>query len=94
MYQLGLKIIATEGDLITEELIRQVSDGEIDYTIADENVAQIDLRFYPNLDIALAISGDQDIAFVLRKSSHTLLDTLNFWLSKWNFEWFQRLFRV
>jgi len=81
MYQLDINIVATEGDLITEELIRQVSDGEIDYTIVDENVAQIDLKFYPNLDIALELSGEQNIAFVLRKSSITLLDTLNYWLS-------------
>lgn len=80
-YQLNMKIVGTEGDLITEELIRQVSDGEIDYTIADENVALIDMRFYPNLDINLVLSDTQNIAFVLRKSSTTLIDTLNYWLS-------------
>lgn len=79
-YQLNMTIVGTDGDLITEELIRQVSDGEIDLTIADENIAQIDLNFYPNLDIDLELSEDQQIAFVLRKSSHTLLDTLNAWL--------------
>ncbi|MBI3133277.1 MAG: transporter substrate-binding domain-containing protein [Bacteroidetes bacterium] len=79
-YQLHMTIIGTEGDMITEELIRQVSDGEIDLTIADENIAQIDMNFYPNLDISLELSDDQQIAFVLRKSSHQLMDTLNYWL--------------
>jgi len=79
-YQLNLHIVGTEGDMITEELIRQVSVGDIDYTIVDQNVAQIDLNFYPNLDISLELSGDQEIAFVLRQSSHKLLDTLNYWL--------------
>lgn len=81
--QLGLnmKIIATDGDLITEELIRMVSDGEIDYTIADENVAKIDLRYYPNLDISLRLSREDSIAFGVRKTSPRLLDTLNAWLT-------------
>ncbi|MBD3637264.1 MAG: transporter substrate-binding domain-containing protein [Crocinitomicaceae bacterium] len=78
---LHMKIIPTEGDLITEELIRQVSTGEIDYTIADENVAKIDKYYYPNIDISLKISEDQDIAFVLRKGSDKLRDTLNYWLN-------------
>lgn len=78
---LNMNIIPTEGDLITEQLIKQVSEGEIDYTIADENVAKIDLRYYRNLDISLKISEEQEIAFGLRKGSGRLLDTLNHWLN-------------
>lgn len=79
-YQLNMKIVGTDGYLITEELIRQVSAGEIDYTITDENVALIDLNYYPNLDISLPLSEEQEIAFIARKSSKDLLDTLNAWL--------------
>lgn len=77
---LNLRIIPTEGDIISEELIRMVSEGEIDYTIADENVAKIDLRYYPNLDISLPISEEENIAFAVRKKSPILLNTLNYWL--------------
>ncbi len=79
--ELNMNIIATDGDLITEELIRMVSDGEIDYTIADENVAKIDLRYYPNLDISLKLSEQDSIAFGIRKTSPGLRDTLNAWLT-------------
>lgn len=78
---LNMTIVPTEGDLITEELMRQVSTGEIDYTIADENVAKIDLSYYDNIDISLKISEEQEIAFGLRKGSGRLLDTLNHWLN-------------
>jgi len=78
---LDMKILATDGGLITEELIRKVSLGEIDYTIADENVAKIDLRYYPNLDIGLKLSGDEEIAFGLRNTSTMLKDTLDAWLT-------------
>ncbi|MEX1003308.1 MAG: transporter substrate-binding domain-containing protein [Crocinitomicaceae bacterium] len=78
---LNMTIVATEGAMITEELMRQVSEGEIDYTIADQSVAQIDMNYYDNLDISLKLSQDNEIAFALRKNSGTLLDTLNFWLN-------------
>lgn len=77
---LNIDIIATDGELITEELIRKVSEGEIDYTIADENVAKIDMRYYPNLDISVKMSAAESIAFGLRKTSPNLRDTLNAWL--------------
>ena len=79
--RLNLNIIPTKGDLITEVLIKQVSEGEIDYTIADENVAKIDLRYHPNLNIGLKLTEDQEISFALRKGSETLLDTLNYWIN-------------
>jgi len=77
---LNMEIVPTEGDLITEELIRMVSDGEINYTIADENVADIDLRYYPNLDIKMQLSHADSIGFAVRESSPNLRDTLNAWL--------------
>lgn len=79
--ELQLTIIPTDGDLITEELIRMVSEGEIDYTIADENIAKIDLRYYPNLDISLALSSEESIAFGVRKTSPQLKAQLNKWLT-------------
>jgi membrane-bound lytic murein transglycosylase F len=75
-----MNIVATDGDLITEELIRMVSDGEIDYTIADENIAQIDERYYPNIDIEMQLNLKDSIGFALRMNSPDLLDTLNAWL--------------
>jgi len=79
--ELQLTIIPTDGDLITEELIRMVSEGEIDYTIADDNIAKIDLRYYPNLDISLALSSKEAIAFGIRKTSPKLKAELNKWLA-------------
>lgn len=79
--ELQLTIIPTDGDLITEELIRMVSEGEIDYTIADENIAKIDQRFYPNIDIGLALSSEESIAFGVRKTSPQLKAELNKWLT-------------
>ena len=78
---LNMTIVPTEGDLITEELIRQVSEGKIDYTVADENIAKIDLRYYPNIDISVMLSFADSIAFGIRNTSPALRDTINAWLS-------------
>ncbi|MNJ92026.1 Membrane-bound lytic murein transglycosylase F precursor [compost metagenome] len=65
-----------------EELIEQVSNGVIDYTVAEKNVAEINERFYDNLDVSLPISFKQNIAFGLNKKSPILQKRLNIWLSK------------
>lgn len=69
-----------DGDLIPEELLEMVSEGFINYTVIDQNVAQINKRFYPNLDIELPLSIRQKIAFGVRKSSPLLKERLNEWL--------------
>lgn len=71
-----------DGIVSSEELIELVSEGLIDYTVVEENVAKINQRFFDNLDISLAISAKQKIAFGLRESSPLLVARLNQWMSK------------
>lgn len=82
LLKLNIQIMPIEGDITSEELIRMVSDKEIDYTITDNNVAKINLNYYSNIDINLKLSNDQEIAFAGRKNSSQLIDTLNYWLSQ------------
>lgn len=70
------------GTIGGEEMIEMVSEGIIDYTIAEENIGIVNSRFYENIDVDLALSVDQKIAFGLRKSSHLLKSRLNQWLSE------------
>ncbi|GAB5538666.1 MAG: transporter substrate-binding domain-containing protein [Salibacteraceae bacterium] len=69
-------------DLSTEELIRAVSDGAIELTVADENVAVLNKTYYPNISIAAPISKPRPIAWAVRKNAPALLDTLNNWLDE------------
>jgi membrane-bound lytic murein transglycosylase F len=78
---LNMLIIPVEGDITSEKLIEMVSNGEIDYTITDENVAKINKYYYSNIDAGLRLSDEQPIAFAGRKSSEKLIDTLNYWLN-------------
>ena len=66
----------------TEELIRKVANGEIDFTIAEEDVARVNASFYPNLDVETAVSFPQQIAWGIRKNADSLKGTLNQWITK------------
>lgn len=63
-----------------EVLIRRVAEGEIDYTVSDENVAMINKTWYPQLDIKTAISFPQKLAWAVNKEADSLMLTLNTWM--------------
>lgn len=65
-----------------EELIMLVSTGKIDYTVCDENVAKVNEKYYPNIDIKTAISFPQNMAWAVRKESNDLEKEINKWLKK------------
>jgi membrane-bound lytic murein transglycosylase F len=70
------------GNIQTEDFIQQVAEGVIDYTVVDRNVALINQRFYPNIDVHLELSIKQQIAFGLRKTDKRLMNELNTWLQQ------------
>jgi membrane-bound lytic murein transglycosylase F len=52
----------------SEELIRRVAEGGIDYTIADSHLFDLLRHFYPDLRVAFALGPDDHIAWALPKS--------------------------
>lgn len=75
-----IDIIPVPGNTETEELIRKVSDGEINYTVADQHVAQINQTYYRNIDIKTPVSFPQRIAWAVRKNSPELQKAVNNWI--------------
>lgn len=55
------------------ELLSLVSEGLIDYTVADSNEIAINRRFYPELKVAFAISKPQHLAWAFPKSTDKTL---------------------
>ncbi|HBX51676.1 MAG: hypothetical protein A2W98_05805 [Bacteroidetes bacterium GWF2_33_38] len=80
--EIGDSIHIVELDIETEEIISKVASGEIAYAISDENVALVNQKYYPILDINTAIGSYQDIAWGVRKGSDSLLSSINSWLEK------------
>ncbi len=79
----SIHIQAETGEVSGEDLIEQVSDGKIDYTVVEKNIAQVNRQFYDNIDINLELSVRQKIGFALRKTSPLLKARLNQWLTKY-----------
>jgi membrane-bound lytic murein transglycosylase F len=66
--------------LEVEDLIAKVANGEIDYTIADENVAVVNSSYYPNIEYAMSLGVPQNLAWALRKGTNHLTQDINMWL--------------
>ena len=77
-----ININTVSGETSMEELIEKVSTQEIKYTIADKNLASVNLWKYPNIDLNLSVSLDQKIAWSTRKNSKKLTKSMNDWLTE------------
>lgn len=63
-----------------EELIEQVNEGTIEYTVCDEHIALVNQKYYPDIDVKTPISFSQNVAWAVKKGNNALLDTINVWL--------------
>lgn len=75
-------IDTVSGDLSTGRIIKKVVEGELDYTVADDNIAEINSAYYPILDVSTPISFSQRAAWAVRKNAPNLRQALNTWIEE------------
>lgn len=76
----GIHIHEVTGDSVTvEDLISQVAEGKIPYTVADNDLARLNRTYYPNLNTSLSISFDQRASWAVRKDCPELAAAANKW---------------
>ena len=64
----------------TEDLIRQVAEKDIEITVADTNVAQLNRRYYPQVRIGFPIAREESLGWAIRKGNESLEREINaFW---------------
>lgn len=82
--EIGGEIIIKEdsSDAETESLIRQVANGQIDYTVTDQTLAMVNATYYPNIDISTEVSLPQQIAWALRSNAPDLMSEANRWVAQ------------
>lgn len=66
----------------TEMLLNQVSEKEIDCTVADSNIIKINRRYYPQLKVAMSLGDEQELAWIIPEDADRLKDALNFWMKR------------
>lgn len=82
--EIGDSINVVEVPYDAEELIKNVVHGQIDYTVCDENIANVYSMYYPDIDISTPVSFSQKIAWGLRKNNSTRLqEELNKWIDSY-----------
>jgi membrane-bound lytic murein transglycosylase F len=60
----------------SEELIRRVADGEIDYTVADSHLYELLRNFYPELRVAFPLGPTDHVAWALPKGDDALRESI------------------
>ena len=73
-------IVRAEPELTTEDLIDMVASGEIEYTISDDNIANLSVTNFRNIDVETPISLSQRIAWAVKKDSTDLINLINNWI--------------
>ena len=80
--EIGSNIEIIEDSVLgVEQLMTQVAKGNIDYTVCDENVAKLNKTYYPNLDVLLEVSFEQNIAWAVRKGTDEWKSYLDNWIT-------------
>lgn len=76
----GIHIHLVNNDSITvEDLITQVYQGKIAYTVSDDDIARLNKTYYPNLDINLSVSYDQRASWAVRRDCPLLAEAADKW---------------
>jgi membrane-bound lytic murein transglycosylase F len=76
----GINIHEEDNDSVTiEDLITQVAQGTIAYTVADNDIAQINKTYYPSLNVKLSISFDQKGYWAVRANCPELAEAADKW---------------
>jgi len=75
-------IVEDSSSLEVEILIKMVAEGEIEYTVADEDVAMLNATYFPNIDVKTPISFSQQIAWAMRSNADSLENQINSWLQE------------
>lgn len=79
----GIEVdVAETSDMEDEHLIRQVANGEIDFTVTDLNTAEVNGVIYKNLDFSLTLTEEQDLAWAVRKNTPSLGLSLDTWMQQ------------
>ena len=75
---INIKLLPSD-TLDSEDLIDQVADGEIDYTIADQELACLAKTYYPNIDISVEVGFAQRLRWFTSPYNEGLAKALDEW---------------
>ena len=69
----------TNDSISAEDLIAQVAQNKISYTVVDNDLAKLNQTYYSNIDIQLTVGFEQRSSWAVRKNSLQLANAANEW---------------
>lgn len=69
--------IVLHNDVPTEELIRQVASRTIPITMADSNIALLNQRYHPDIELAFDLGPDHSLGWAFKKGDKRFKDKIN-----------------
>ena len=78
----GIVIHTVSNETNEEKLIEMVSQGEIPFTVTDDNIANVNKTYFDNIDVSLPVSFVQRSAWAVGLDSPELYDTVNAWFGE------------
>ncbi len=82
MEEIGDTIFIVEREESSEQLIELVANGDIDYTVSDDNLARLNEMYFANIDAQTPLSFEQNLSWAVRKDSPQLLEAIDSWLKE------------
>jgi membrane-bound lytic murein transglycosylase F len=79
--ELTQDVEVVEVDATSDRLIQQLSEGDIAYTVAAENVAALRAGEYTNLVVKPVIGPPQQVVWAVRRNAPNLQTTLDSWIA-------------
>ena len=64
-----------------DDIIEAVANGEIDYTIANKDIAMVNKSYFENLNVDIPIGNEKPLSWAVRKNAPDLLASLNYWIT-------------
>ena len=75
-----INVVEVGGKIDDEALINKVAKGDIEYTVVQNNLAELKEAYFTNIRIRPLVGLSNRIAWVMRKNSSELLKELNRWI--------------
>jgi membrane-bound lytic murein transglycosylase F len=82
--EIGDSINIIEVPFESEKLIQNVSEGEIEYAVCDENIAMVNASYYRDIDVSTPVSEEREFTWGVRKNhSDKIISELNRWIKSY-----------
>ncbi len=89
-----IHVVEMGSEIQDEALAQKVARGEVEFTVMQDNLAQLKMAEFRNLKVRPVVGRSHSVTWAVRKNSPALLDELNAWIDeKKNGSLFDRLYK-